>query len=126
MKNGSGAAKGRPLRVLILRQGHYPQDPRVQREALALTAAGHDVTVLCLRGTEPTGARQAARDTVEGVHVRRLPLGRRRGGAMRYLLDYGGFFVTALLATSVAQLRGRFDVVQVNTCLLYTSPSPRD
>lgn len=115
MKNGSDAAKGRPLRVLILRQGHFPQDPRVQREALALTAAGHEVTVLCLRGTEPTGARQAARDTVEGVHVHRLPLGRRRGGAMRYLLDYGGFFVTALLATSVGQLRRRFDVVQVNT-----------
>lgn len=115
MKNGSGAAKGRPLRVLILRQGHYPQDPRVQREALALTAAGHEVTVLCLRGTGAAGARQAARDTVEGVHVRRLPLGRRRGGVVGYLLDYGGFFVTTMLATSVAQLRGRFDVVQVNT-----------
>jgi glycosyltransferase involved in cell wall biosynthesis len=101
--------------VLILRQGGYPQDPRVQREALALVAAGHEVQLLCLRTIGSDGLRQAAREWVDGVLVHRLPLGRRRGGAVRYLLDYGGFFVAALLATTRAQFEQPFDVVQVNT-----------
>ena len=99
-----------PLRILILRQGFYPQDPRVQREALALTAAGHRVQVLCLRGPD-----QAATETVEGVRVHRLALGRRRGGAGRYLLDYGAFFLAAFLWLARRQPRERFQVVQVNT-----------
>ena len=61
----SAAQAPHPLRVLILRQGHYPQDPRVQREALALVAAGHSVEVLCLRDAGPAGAKQAARETVD-------------------------------------------------------------
>lgn len=99
-----------PLRILILRQGFYPQDPRVQRESLALAAAGHRVQVLCLRGPE-----QAATETVEGVTVHRLALGRRRGGAGRYLLDYGAFFLAAFLWLARRQPRERFQVVQVNT-----------
>ena len=111
----SAAQTPHPLRVLILRQGHYPQDPRVQREALALVAAGHSVEVLCIRDAGSAGAKQAARETVDGVRVHRLPLGRRRGGAGRYLLDYGGFFGAATLATTLKQLRRPYDVVQVNT-----------
>lgn len=115
MRRGSDAPGRRPLRVLILRQGYFPQDPRVQREALALVAAGHEVALLCLRGIGPDGERQAARELVDGVHVHRLPLGRRRGGAGRYLLDYGAFFAAALVATTGAQIKRPFDVVQVNT-----------
>lgn len=99
-----------PLRILIVRQGHYPQDPRVQREALALAAAGHAVTVLCLRGIG-----QMPVEVVEGVAVHRLALGRRRGGAGRYLLDYGVFFLAAFLWLARRQRRERFQVVQVNT-----------
>lgn len=45
----------------------YPEDVRVAKEARALRAAGHDVTLLC-RG----GPAQAAREYVDGVDVVRV------------------------------------------------------
>lgn len=45
----------------------YPPDPRVTREATALTEAGHTVHVLCLqREGEPVN------ETIQGIHVHRV------------------------------------------------------
>lgn len=80
---------------------HYPVgEPRVQREARAALEAGYDVEVLCLRGEgEP------ARELVDGVAVRRLPLAHVRGaGVLRLVFEYIAF---ALLATAAVALRRR-------------------
>lgn len=108
-------AAWRPLRVLLVRHGPYPEDPRVRREALALRDAGHEVAVLCLR--EPG---QAAREVVEGVAVRRLPVRHRRRGAARYAAEYAAFGLLALAQVTRAAARGRLsgrpiDIVQVHT-----------
>ena len=98
------------MRVLILRHGYYPRDPRVRREARALTAAGHQVDVLCLRATG-----EARRETVDGVGVWRLPLGHRRAGRARYVAEYGAFFLAAAACSTAGRLRRRHRIVQVNT-----------
>jgi glycosyltransferase involved in cell wall biosynthesis len=80
---------------------HYPiGEPRVQREARAALDAGYDVEVVCLRGEgEP------AREVVEGVAVRRLPLAHVRGaGVLRLVFEYVAF---ALLAAAAVGLRRR-------------------
>lgn len=80
---------------------HYPVgEPRVQREARAAREAGYEVEVLCLRGEgEP------AREVVDGVAVRRLPLAHVRGaGVLRLVFEYVAF---ALLATAAVALRRR-------------------
>jgi len=103
------------LNVLLVRHGAYPEDPRVRREALALRDAGHAVTVLCLR--EPG---QAAREAVEGIAVRRLPVRHRRRSALRYAVEYAAFMALATAWVTVAAARGRgagrpLDIVQVHT-----------
>lgn len=105
----------RPLTILLVRHGAYPEDPRVRREALALRDAGHAVSVLCLR--QPG---QPARDVVEGIAVRRLPVRHRRGGAARYVAEYAAFMALATAWVTAAAARARLagrplDVVQVHT-----------
>lgn len=105
----------RPLEIVLLRQGTYPADPRVRREALALRDAGHRVALVCLRGPG-----EAAEERVEGIDVLRLPLRHRRLGPLRYLWEYGAFFALAARAlrrrTRAAETAGRpIDLVQVHS-----------
>jgi glycosyltransferase involved in cell wall biosynthesis len=88
---------------------YYPlAEPRVERQAKAARAAGYHVEVLCLRGDgEP------ARETVDGISVRRLPLGHVRGaGFARVLLEYLAF--TVMAAAVLAVRRTAPQVVQVH------------
>ena len=56
-------------RVLMLVENNcYPRDPRVRREAEALTRAGYRVSVI-----SPARPRQRWRETIDGVHVYRFP-----------------------------------------------------
>lgn len=107
MASANGRAAGR---VCIVRQGYYPSDPRVRREAEALVELGYEVDLVCLR--EPG---QARRETVGGVRVRRLPFTHRRESAARYLFEYTAFPLLAAAVVAALHLRRRFDVVQVNT-----------
>lgn len=98
------------MRVAVLRQGAFEIDPRVQREVQALLQAGHEVDVIAIRG------RGAPRREREGaLTVRRLPLPRRRGGALAHAVDYGLFFVAAFALLSFLHVRRRYDLVQVHT-----------
>jgi glycosyltransferase involved in cell wall biosynthesis len=99
-----------PERICILRQGYYPADPRVRREAEALVDFGWDVDLICLRGD---GERP--RERAGGVNVHRLPLGHRRAGIARYLFEYSAFPLLAALRLTRLHLRRRYRVVQVNT-----------
>jgi len=89
----------------------YPVgETRVQREALALHDRGIDVDVLCLRGPgEP------AREIVDGVTVRRLPMRRHRGRGLAWqLAEYLVFFLLAGATLTALHLRRRYRTVQVH------------
>lgn len=96
-------------RVAMIVFSTYPADPRVRREAEALVEAGFLVDVLCLRR-----AGEARRETVAGVRVRRLPLGRRRGGGLTYCWQYLAFIVLAFLRVAWLHARRAYDVVHVH------------
>ncbi|MDQ3672027.1 MAG: glycosyltransferase [Actinomycetota bacterium] len=97
-------------RICVVRQGYFPEDPRVRRAVGALVDEGYDVEVICLRGTgeERIGSWRSAR-------VQRLPGRHIRRGPARYLWEYASFFVLAFLAVTRRHVRKRFDVVQVHT-----------
>lgn len=85
----------------------YEVDARVRRYAESLAALGHRVEVWALRAKG-----KAARETLRGVEVRRLPLRRRRGGLLRYLFEYCWF--TLLCGLVLAWRARRYDVVHVH------------
>ena len=88
---------------------YYIQDARVRRYAEGLVGRGDQVDVICLHkeGEPPE-------ETVEGVHVVRVPLTRRRGGVLRYLFEYTLFLLLALFQLSILYFRNRYDVVHVH------------
>lgn len=96
--------------IAIVRHSFYPFELNVRREAEALRDQGFDVTVICLRGKD-----EAARETVDGVDVHRLPVSHRRGSISRYLFEYNAFFVLASWRLARLHRRRRFVAVQVNT-----------
>ncbi|HKP19598.1 MAG TPA: glycosyltransferase family 4 protein [Gaiellaceae bacterium] len=110
-------------RVCVVRQGFFPDDPRVRKEVLALLDRGFAVDVVCLRRQG-----EARRETWRGARVHRLPVPDRGGSAVNYALEYGLFFLLAFGVISALHLRRRFDVVQTNTlpdALIFASLVPK-
>jgi glycosyltransferase involved in cell wall biosynthesis len=111
-------------RVCLIRQGYHPLDTRVRREIDALTSAGHEVDVICVRRPG-----QRYRERLGAVTVHRLPLSARRTqGALGYVLRYAMFAIAAGVLAAVLGARRRWDVVQVNSmpdALVFAAIVPR-
>ncbi|MGK9170246.1 glycosyltransferase family 4 protein [Inquilinus limosus] len=107
IQRSSGSSKGS---ICIVRHGFYPSELSVRREAEALRENGYRVHVICLRKQG-----EAAHEIVDDIHVRRVPIGHRRGSIGRYLFEYNAFFAAASLELVRLHLRDRLRAVQVNT-----------
>jgi glycosyltransferase involved in cell wall biosynthesis len=110
-------------RVLLIRQGHVPYDPRVRRDLDALVREGHHVDVISKRiPGRPTFER------LPHVTIRRLWTYERRGGRLGYLFRYGAFMVMATWLAAWLHLRHRYQVVQVHSLpdtLVFAALVPR-
>lgn len=92
---------------MLLENNPYPHDIRVRREAEALTAAGHRVTVAApRRGDEPWA------EEIAGVRVRRFPLAEGSGVA-GLLFEYAVAHV-ALFAIALWELVAGCDVIHAH------------
>ena len=111
-------------RVCIIKQScFYPQNPVVGRNAETLVGHGYEVDVIC-----PRKRGQAKRETIGGVNVYRLPGEHHRGSALRYLFEYGSFFILASLELARLSLKKRYDVVEVDNMpdfMVYVTIFPR-
>jgi glycosyltransferase involved in cell wall biosynthesis len=117
------AATSRPASICVLRHGYYPDDPTLVRELAALTNAGYEVDIICLRG-----AGQARTEVIGGVSVRRIPIGHRRGRVVQYFVRYGLSFVLMALTISWRYFVRRYECIQVNTMpdfLVFATLVPR-
>jgi glycosyltransferase involved in cell wall biosynthesis len=104
---------GSPLRgkrAAVVLFSYYPADPRPRRAAEALVNEGMRVELICLR----EGPAEPRREIVNGVEVRRLPLQRRRGGAVGYLWQYGAFLAMSLAILAARGVSRRYDLVHVH------------
>src|SRR5579863_6226407 len=78
-------AEGSRMRVVILVQNlPVPFDRRVWQEALALTAAGYEVHVICPR----TDEFPERREYLNGIHIYRYSPGPEARRAVAYLSEY--------------------------------------
>jgi glycosyltransferase involved in cell wall biosynthesis len=96
-----------PAAVLLF--SYYPADPRPRRAAEALAGEGMLVDVVCLRRDGERG-----RETVNGVSVLRIPLKRRRGGALAYIVQYAAFILACGLVLAARSIRTRYRLVHVH------------
>lgn len=99
------------IRICFVVQNVYDTDPRVRRKAESLAGEGYSVDVLALRSE----AAEASSYSLNGVNVRTLALGKRRGSLSRYAFEYTTFFFWAFAALSIQMLRNPYDIVDVNT-----------
>lgn len=98
--------------ILMIAQTVYARDPRVRRHTLALTRAGYAVDVICQ--TDRPHSR-ILRDTADGATLYFIPIQKRRGGKLRYALEYVAFGLAAFLLAARLRARRRYKVVYVNT-----------
>jgi glycosyltransferase involved in cell wall biosynthesis len=94
-------------RVCFIRMNYFPEEAHVRKNAEALTEAGYDVDVICMRQE----AEKPREDHGRG-RVYRLPLMHRRSGALRYLFEYGAFFAMAFWLVTFLHLRRRYRIVE--------------
>lgn len=94
--------------ICIVRHSYYP-DGHVRRDAETLVQAGYDVTVIALRQRD-----QPRRETLHGVNVHRLPVGRSRGSILQYVWEYLAFAVLAMLTVGRLHLRKGFHAIEVD------------
>lgn len=95
--------------VLILVENlSVPFDRRVWQESQSLVDAGHQVTVICPKGTGRDVEDEAV---IDGVRILRYPLRPATGGPVGYIREYGlALWHTTRLALKV-RAAGRIDVV---------------
>jgi glycosyltransferase involved in cell wall biosynthesis len=91
-------------------QNYYDRDIRVRRKAEALVEAGYSVDVFALRSPDRPKAY-----TLNGVHVRTVSLGKRRGSLARYVYEYGAFLAWATASLTARTRKRRYALVDVNT-----------
>lgn len=97
-------------RVLILVQNlPVPFDRRVWQEALALTAAGYEVHIICPR-TEDYPRR---RDLIDDIHIYRYSPGPEARRMTGYLVEYAIALFSQFRFALGIRLRRRIDVVHI-------------
>lgn len=106
------------MRLLIVSQYFWPENFRINDLASELVSRGHDVTVLTGLPNYPNGhvfkefvAKPSDFDSYQGVHIVRVPLIPRGQGAVRLLLNYLSFSISACVLGPWKLRQQKFDVV---------------
>jgi len=102
-----GESKARSRTLIIVQNLPVPFDRRVWLESKALTAAGHDVTVVC-----PKGKGDPEHEVLEGVTLLKYRPYAPGGGALGFVLEYAYSFLATARLVFRARRQGKFDVLQ--------------
>jgi glycosyltransferase involved in cell wall biosynthesis len=95
--------------LMLLENQPYPRDIRVRREAMALVAAGYQVSVIC-----PADSGQSWRETVNGVQVYRFWGPAPGNGLLGYAWEYGYSMAAAFVLSLLVFFGEGFDVVHAH------------
>lgn len=94
--------------LIIVENLPVPFDSRVWKEALALRASGHKVTVLCPKGK----GYERGYELLEGVHIYRHPSVVEGNSTISYLVEFASALIWEMLFTWWIYLRRGFNVIQ--------------
>jgi glycosyltransferase involved in cell wall biosynthesis len=102
--------EGRRVRILMLVENcPYLRDPRVQREAKTLAAAGYKVTVVAPKGDKSVRGREI----VDGVSVYRFAKLKSSSTVIGHLLEYFFAMLTIAIMSAYVFVREGFDIIHV-------------
>ena len=107
-------------RVVAVVYSSFPADPRPRRAAEILVKEGASVEVICLRETDD----EPQHETFNGVDITRVPLKRRRGGKLSYLIQYGSFILIAGAILAGRALKNGITLCIFTTCRTSLSLAP--
>ena len=105
--SGTRKMRARPRVLIIVQNLPVPFDRRVWLECKALTAAGHDVTVIC-----PKGKGDQSYEVLEGVTLLKYRPYAPGGGALGFVLEYAYSFLATAMLVLRARREGKFEVLQ--------------
>jgi len=97
----------RRSRVCFIRMNYFPEEAHVRKNAEALTEAGYDVDIICLRQKG-----EKAREDYGSGRIYRLPLSHKRSGALRYLFEYAAFFAMAFWLVMFLDVRRPYKIIE--------------
>src|SRR6266853_4685752 len=100
----STVAAGRVL--MLVENNSYPKDPRVRKEAQALTRAGYRVTVV-----SPAEKKEKYHEVINGVDVYRFPAPPPADTVVGYLCEYAYSMAGIFCLTCWIFVRHGFDVI---------------
>ena len=109
-------------RVCIIRQRDY-YELGLRRETETLRDAEFEVDVICLQQKGHENEEEDNR-----VRLYRLPLNRKKGNILRYIIDYFSFFVLSAIKVTKLHRKHPYKVIQVNTMpdfLVFATLVPR-
>lgn len=102
-------------RIGMIVHGQYLRDARVRRQAECLAEAGFEILVVCSRSdSSPKSNSEPAYEVVNGVHIHRIPLIKKRGNKSRYFFEYAFLTLFGVWKLAYLHLRNNFDVVHIH------------
>jgi glycosyltransferase involved in cell wall biosynthesis len=123
--NGHGSKLTLPeANTAVVLYSYYASDPRPRREAEALSRAGAEVDVICLRKDRS----EPAFENINGVNVYRIPLKRRRGGKLTYIFQYACFLAASFCLLAIWSFKKRYRLVHIHNMpdfLVFSGLIPR-
>jgi len=111
-------------RVVAVLYSSYPADPRPRRAAEALANEGANVEIICLKEAD----KEPQHEFFNGVDITRIPLKRRRGGKLSYVVQYGLFILLSGGILAGRACRTRYDLVHVHNMpdvLVFSALAPK-
>jgi glycosyltransferase involved in cell wall biosynthesis len=91
-------------------QEYYPKDTRVRKYVNLAVSSGYLADVICLRRGDDLKF-----ESHEGYNIYRIGLPKKRGGLVRYLLEYSVFFFLAMLLVTRLNFKRKYKVIHINT-----------
>ena len=103
-------------KVLMLRHGNFPDDPRLKKQTNTLRENDYYVDIICLKkGKRPIIERK------KNLNVYRVPYTRKRGSFVRYFFEYSISFLIYFISISIMFFRKRYDFIVIHTLPDYLS-----
>lgn len=103
-------------RIIMLLVSYIWIDPRAEREARALAAAGYEVEMICPDMAQPEGSRMAP-DWGPGIRINLIPQSAANFCALRPGYEAGMIFDAAIAAAASGPPPLAFHAHDLNTCL---------